>query len=103
MAVGFNVVTLLGTLDMLGTIGLLAAAIGLTLASLQQRQPTLAVIYILSGIVSPILLFLVGAILSFQGWRVDPVVGFAILLLHLIVVLGIVKDIILITRRPFRS
>jgi hypothetical protein len=43
-----------------------------------------------------LLLLVAGAIFLFQGWRLDPLLSFATLLIHLMVVASMVKDWILL-------
>lgn len=52
-------------------------------------------IYILQGVLLPVIMLVSGIILMFQGWRLDPVIQFQQLLLLLVIIYLSFKDIII--------
>jgi Ycf66 protein N-terminus len=95
--IGFSLTTLLGLLDLLGVICYFLLAIyqisrGVYSYSSNSIFNTgLQVIEVLELISSPIALFLSGIILVFNGWRLDPILQFQQLLLHVIIGLSFTK------------
>lgn len=90
--IGINVATLLGLLDVIVAL----AVFTLTLILLFQNESVIrgsnGVFYIIQAILVPICLLLAGAIFVFQGWRLGPLLTFAVLWLHVIIVFLLLKD-----------
>ena len=88
---GFNLTTLLGLLDVFGSIGYLILTVTQISQGVYSSTSTLGTaIQVLELFVSPIAL-LSGVILIFNGWRLDPILQFQQLLFHLIVGASFVK------------
>jgi hypothetical protein len=92
---GFNSASLLGLLDIILAIAYLALSITLPIARRRDLGATGVSLYVVQAIIAPPFLLLSGFILVFQGWRLDPPLQFAFLLLNLLVVYLGVKDVIL--------
>lgn len=90
--IGVNFATVLGLLDVIFAL----AVFTLTLILLFQNQSVIrgsqVAFYIIQVIIVPLCLLIAGAMLVFQGWRLDPILTFAILCLHLIIVFLVLKD-----------
>jgi hypothetical protein len=94
--IGFNLASLLGFFDcilaicfFLGSIAVLKMPSGL-ISSIGIR------LYIVQALILPLFLLVAGIILIFQGWRLDPLLIFALTLLNgSIIFLGL-KDLILL-------
>ena len=52
-------------------------------------------LYIIQTIFTPIIMLLCGLILTFQGWRLDPILQFGQLLLSLLIIYLLIKDIVI--------
>ena len=52
-------------------------------------------LYIIQAIFIPVLMFLCGVILIFQGWRLDPILQFGQFLSFLIIIYFCIKDIVI--------
>ncbi|MEH1884710.1 Ycf66 family protein [Nostoc sp.] len=87
--------------SLLGIIYLLWAIIYLilTVAWLSQRGTRLRgwalALYIIQLIFTPIIMFLIGTILFFQGWRLDPILQFGQFLSLLLIIYLSIKDIVI--------
>ncbi len=92
---GVNVAGLIGIIYLLWAIIYLI----LTLAWLAQRGARLRgwalALYIIQLIFTPIIMLLCGAILLFQGWRLDPVLQVEQFLLLLLILYLSIKDIVI--------
>ncbi len=53
------------------------------------------VLYIIKDIFAPILMFICGFILVFQGWRLDPILQFMQILLSILIIYLSIKDIVI--------
>lgn len=93
-----NICSLLGTLDILLAFGL--PVIPLFVPNIHKDIiGVLGVkLYRIEVFVLFFNFFLVGFILMFQGWRLDPVLLFAVLLLHLTIIFLVCKDIIVFAK-----
>jgi hypothetical protein len=49
--------------------------------------------YVIQAKIAPFVLLLTGMILLFQGWRLDPILQFAMLLQQLLIIYNVLKDI----------
>jgi hypothetical protein len=78
---GFNNASLLGLLDIILAIAYLALSIALPIARRRDVGDTGVALYVVQAIIAPAFLLLSGFILVFQGWRLDPPLQFAFLLL----------------------
>ncbi|AVH66077.1 Ycf66 family protein [Nostoc sp. 'Peltigera membranacea cyanobiont' N6] len=87
--------------SLLGIIYLLWAIIYLilTVAWLSQRGTRLRgwalALYIIQLIFTPIIMLLIGTILFFQGWRLDPILQFGQFLSLLLILYLSIKDIVI--------
>lgn len=93
----FNVTSLLGLLDIILAIFLLATAI----APFVQRRTlenTATLLLAIQAIFVPFSLLTAGAIFFFQGWRLAPILQLAVLLLHLVISILTVKDFVVFGR-----
>ncbi|MDJ0557117.1 MAG: Ycf66 family protein [Microcoleaceae cyanobacterium MO_207.B10] len=80
---GLNLTNLLGLLDIL--LALLIFNESRTKASSREAFDIMQWIFV------PIAILLCGGIVFFQGWRLDPMLFFAMLLLHTILVFLLIK------------
>ena len=94
---GLNSASLLGLFDIILAIAYLALSIALPIARGRDVGATGVALYVIQAIIAPASLLLSGFILLFQGWRLDPILQFAYLLLNLLVVYLGVKDVILLS------
>ena len=91
---GFNLITLIGFIDVLGAIGYLILALAQISNGVNSTNPTFnTVLRLLELFIFPIALFLSGVILIFNGWRLDPVLQFQQLLFHVIVGMAFVRTL----------
>ncbi len=93
--IGLNIASLLGIIHvLLGAIYLI-----LMVFFLVQRATRLTnwalLLYIIQTIFIPVLMFLCGFILIFQGWRLDPILQFGQFLSFLIIIYFAIKDIVI--------
>lgn len=92
---GVNSASLLGILYLLWAIIYLI----LTVAWLSQRGTRLRgwalALYIIQLIFTPIIMLLIGTILFFQGWRLDPILQFGQFLSLLLILYLSIKDIVI--------
>ncbi|HEY9636632.1 MAG TPA: hypothetical protein V6D14_24750 [Coleofasciculaceae cyanobacterium] len=87
---GINVGSLLGIVDVILAIAYLAISIALAIVRRRDLGVTGVALYIVQTIFAPLILLVSGFVLFFQGWRLDPTLLFAFLLLHLLLIyLGI--------------
>jgi hypothetical protein len=78
-----NFVTLLGLLDI--AIAIFYAVSSINLLS-SRPTGSATVLYIVQLVFAPLALLLVGVIMFFNGWRLDPILQFAFLLLNALVI-----------------
>ncbi|MEH2073549.1 MAG: Ycf66 family protein [Nostoc sp.] len=92
---GVNSASLLGILYLLWAIIYLI----LTVAWLSQRGTRLRgwalALYIIQLVFTPIIMLLIGTILFFQGWRLDPILQFGQFLSLLLILYLSIKDIVI--------
>ncbi|MEH2106444.1 Ycf66 family protein [Nostoc sp.] len=92
---GLNIAGLIGIIYLLWAIIYLI----LTVAWLSQRGTRLRgwalALYIIQLIFTPIIMLLNGAILLYQGWRLDPIFQFEQFLLLLLILYLSIKDIVI--------
>ncbi|MEH2350127.1 MAG: Ycf66 family protein [Nostoc sp.] len=92
---GANLASLLGIIYFLWAIIYLI----LTVAWLSQRGTRLRgwalALYIIQLIFTPIIMLLIGTILFFQGWRLDPILQFGQFLSLLLILYLSIKDIVI--------
>jgi uncharacterized membrane protein len=97
ISLGPSLAMLIGGFDILLGVFLLAASIYFAIRTMRQsRSEYLTAIYIIQIVVVPISLVVAGAIFVFQGWRLDPLLLLAIILLHSAIILSALKDFVLI-------
>ncbi|MEH2138983.1 Ycf66 family protein [Nostoc sp.] len=86
---------------LIGIVYLLLAIVYfiLTVAWLGQRGTRLTswvlALYIIQVIFTPIIMFMCGMILFFQGWRLDPILQIEQFLLLLLIIYFTIKDILI--------
>ena len=81
LSIGFQ--SLLGLLDILLALSILNES--------RKKLSSKEYFDIIQWIFVPITILLCGGILLFQGWRIEPILSFAILLLHTILVFLLIK------------
>lgn len=94
--IGLNFASLLGLLDIILAIAYLVLSSALPLERGRHVGGTGIALYVVQAIIAPIVLLISGVILIFQGWRLDPILQLAYLLLELLVIYLAVKDVILL-------
>lgn len=92
---GLNFASLLGLLDLGLAIAYLVVSIALPIVRRRTLGAWGIALYVTQVIIAPGCLLISGAILIFQGWRLDPILQFAYLLLNFLVVYLLVKDVLL--------
>lgn len=97
--IAFSFASLLGLLDVLLALFYLFISIAIPVNRSRMIGTLGIVLYVLQAIFAPAFLAIAGAILFFQGWRLDPVVQFAYFLLNALVILLAVKDILIYRSR----
>ena len=89
---GINAMSLLGLLDILGSIAYLILAIAQISKGVYNSTSTVnTALQLLELLGSPLALFLGGIILLFNGWRLDPILQFQQFLFHVVVGLSFTK------------
>ncbi|MBD2512144.1 hypothetical protein H6G91_33820 [Nostoc muscorum FACHB-395] len=92
---GTNTATLLGNLYIvLAIIYLFIIISWLVLRRNTLTTPAL-LIYIVQGVLAPVVMLISGIILMIQGWRLDPILQFQQLLLFLLIIYLSFKDTII--------
>lgn len=89
----FNFSSLLGLIQVLASLGYLAISIAQFAQPAKSRKKNKLIFHILQLIFIPLILFLSGIILLFQGWRLDPVLLFQQLMMMIVVSYFIFLDI----------
>jgi hypothetical protein len=84
---------LLGLVDIILALVYLVISIVLTITRNRAIGELGIVFYVFQAIIAPIFLLLAGSIFFFQGWRLDPILTFAVFLLHLLIIYLAVKDV----------
>ena len=91
----WNTIAVIGLLNILGGIAYFVLAITQFKKKARKSSSPVNTLFRIIGIIlCPLALLLSGLILLFQGWRLDPILGFQQLLLGLVVLFLIVKDFI---------
>ncbi|HEY9600361.1 MAG TPA: hypothetical protein V6C85_02040 [Allocoleopsis sp.] len=90
--IGVNLATVLGLLDVIFALAVFTWTLILLFQNEFVRRGSNSVFYIIQAILVPICLLLAGAIFVFQGWRLDPLLTFAVLWLHVIIGFLLLKD-----------
>lgn len=100
VSVSFNYSILLVFLDI--ALALVYSVISLAVAIGRRRSLSgLAIaLYLVQSLIAPVLLLLVGFILLLQGWRLDPALLFAFVLMHTLVIYLVIKDLIVYQSNP---
>ncbi|PZV05399.1 MAG: hypothetical protein DCF22_24690 [Leptolyngbya sp.] len=83
--VGLNLVSIAGLLQILASLGYLAVSIAQIANAIRAQRNADILLRILQMIVAPLILFLSGAILLLQGWRLDPILQFQQLLINILI------------------
>lgn len=85
----------LGLLDIILALFVLVLSTTITLCKRKIIGVLGITLYVLQTIFLPLAILLVGFILLFQGWRIDPILILAVVLLHLSIIYLIIKDIVI--------
>lgn len=98
--VGLNFVSLLGLVYLALAILYPVLVLPVVLTRRRAIAPEQFFLSMVQAIVAPVLLFVSGLILLFQGWRLDPLLQFAQFLTGVLVVLLTAKDLLgILTQR----
>lgn len=79
--IGLNLAILIGLVQILGALGYFVFSIGQLTAAARSSSASGIAVVILQGLLVPLILLISGLILFFQGWRLDPVLQFQVLLM----------------------
>ena len=90
--VGINWMSILGIVDIALAVAYLVTAIANSGMRSQIIGSTGIILYIIQGIMAVVVLPLSGFILFFQGWRLNPILGFQQFLLHVLLIFLAFKD-----------
>jgi hypothetical protein len=93
---GLNPASLLGLLDIVLAIAYSVRAIALPITRGRDIGDWGIALYVVEAVIAPVFLLLCGLIVFFQGWRLDPILQLAYLLLNLLMIYLAVKDVILL-------
>lgn len=94
--------SLLGLLDIALAIAYLVLSIALISRGRDIGDIGIT-LYVIQAVIAPILLLSCGFILFLHGWRLDPILLFAYVQLHILLVYLGVKDFILFSMVPRRN
>lgn len=83
---------LLGLINVVLALFYLGISIAIPLTRRRMLSDLGVALYIIQAIIAPVLLILAGGILIFQGWRLDPSLQLAFLLLNLLVLFTFAKE-----------
>ena len=83
--VGLNWISIVGFLQVLGSLGYFVVSINQITTASRSRQSLELAFRILQLIFAPFILLFSGSILLFQGWRLEPVLQFQQLLLNILI------------------
>lgn len=98
---GFNAASLIGVISCLFAIFYFVLTIALLIVTLRQSGSVINIATrIIQLLIAPFCLFLSGFILTFQGWRYDPLMQFGTLLNELLLFYYMIKDIKSMNRNP---
>ena len=89
---GFPFTDLLGVIDIIASIYYLCMTVGNNKKGKTLSAPTNSLLKLWELFICPIALFLSGAILYLNGWRLDPLLQFQQLLFHLIAGVALFKQ-----------
>lgn len=92
--IGLNVASLLGIIYVLLGAAYLILMVCFLVKTTRLTNWALS-LYIIQGIFIPVLMFLSGVILIFQGWRLDPILQFGQVILFLLIIYLTIKDIVI--------
>ena len=92
---GLNTASLLGMLYIIFGIFYMIFMVTLLFRRANSLHGIAFVIYLLQALLIPSIMFLVGFIFVFQGWRLDPILQFAQFLLTLLIIYFVVKDLLI--------
>lgn len=90
---GFSAASILGFLYVAIGIVYFCFLLNWLIKHARQLTPTSGVLYLIQVVFVPIILLCCGAILIFQGWRLDPTLQFMMFLISLIIAYLSIKDI----------
>jgi hypothetical protein len=83
--IGLNLGSLLGLLQVLGSLAYFVVSIGQITAAVRSRRDTDIALRIFQFIFAPVMLLLSGGILFLQGWRLDPILQFQQFLMSMVI------------------
>lgn len=92
---GINLAGLLGIIYILFGVAYFILVIIWLAQTARKLNASALVIYIIPAIFAPILMFICGVILVFQGWRLDPILQFMQILLSILIIYLSIKDIVI--------
>jgi CHASE2 domain-containing sensor protein len=95
---GFNAASLLGIIDIILSFGYSISCIVFLITKRQAIDGLRIILYVIQTLITSSVLIIVGMILFFNGWRLDPILQFAFFLLNILVVYLAVKDIFVLNR-----
>ena len=92
---GINLAGLLGIFYILLAVAYFILVIIWLAQTARRLNASALVLYIIQAIFAPILMFICGFILVFQGWRLDPILQFMQILLSILIIYLSIKDIVI--------
>jgi hypothetical protein len=87
-----SVVLLLGLIDIIFAIAAFTATLILLFKNGSSSSGSKIGFYVIQFILVPLCLLLAGAIFVVQGWRLNPILTFAVLCLHVIIAFLLLRD-----------
>ena len=94
----FNLISLLGLLDLLLAVAFIVASIVFPIIRSRIVGEAGITLYVFQLFIAPIILLICGVILLFYGWLLNPPLQLAFFLLHLLIVYLAVKDVIIFNK-----
>ncbi len=93
--IGLNLGALLGFVDVIFALVVFIMTLILIVQDSSRIRRNKIAIYITQIALIPVCLLLAGTILIFNGWRLDPILQFAVLYLNLIIIFLVLKDFLI--------
>ncbi|KST66410.1 Ycf66 family protein [Mastigocoleus testarum] len=91
---GFNPASLIGLFYMLFSIIYFISMIVFLRRSAKKLSNSAIIFYVIQAIFASFLMLISGVILTFQGWRLDPILQFGEFCLLILVIYLSVKDVV---------
>jgi hypothetical protein len=95
---GFSPASLLGIINIILSFGYLISYIVFLITKRRALDGLGIILYLIQTIIASSFLLLVGLIVFFNGWRLDPILQFGFFLLDILVVYLAAKDIFIFKR-----